>query len=78
VNAQDPAVLAEGGLDIVDLVPFLGGGNEILSPIFDPFDRPVKLDGQPGDKHLFRVKHQDLGSEPAADEGGDDPNPIFR
>ena len=49
-------------------------GQKVFTPIFDPFNRPVQLHGQPRYEHFFRVKHQYLGAKTAANKGGDNPH----
>ena len=77
-NAEDPSRLVEGDLRIVDLLPLLVGGHEVLAPVFDPLHRtPEPLRGQ-RHQDLLGIKHHHLGPESAAHVGGDDPDVGLR
>ncbi len=71
------AVARQGDLRVVDLSALLGGGDEVLRAVLDPLDRPLELEGDPGDEHLFRIEHHDLGAEAAADERGHQPHLVL-
>ena len=58
-------------------VAAVGGGLEVLGAGREPAHRPAELQRQPGDQHLLGVEVR-LGAEPAADLGGDGPEPLLR
>ncbi len=73
-HPQDAPVAGDCDLGVVDLTSFLGGGEEVLAPVFDPLDRPVQLDRPPGDKNFLGQEHHDLGAKGAAYERCDHSN----
>ncbi len=77
-NTEDSSFLREGDFGVVNLAAFLSRGVEILRPVLDPLDGSLQLYGQPGDEHLLRVEHHDLGSKAAADERRDHAHLMFR
>ena len=77
LDAENAAVAAERDFGVVDLAAFMGGGEEMLQPVLDPFDRPVQLHRRPGQQHFLGVEHHDLRPETAADEGRDDADLAF-
>ena len=56
----------------MNLAALVGGRDEVLKPVFDPFHRTVEPHRDPGQCDLFRVEHHDLGAETATDKGRDD------
>ena len=71
LDPENAAVAAERDLGIVDLAALMGGGEEVLPAVLDPFHRPVELHRRPRQHHLFRIEHHDLRAEAAADERRD-------
>jgi hypothetical protein len=57
--------------DVPILVALLGGGEEMLAAVLDPFHRPAKHHGRDRHHDFFRIKRR-LGAEAAADAGRDD------
>jgi hypothetical protein len=43
LDPENAAVVIERHLGLVDLAALLGGGEEVLAPVLDPFDRPAEL-----------------------------------
>ena len=74
LDAEDAAVGGERHLGVVDLAALMGGGEEMLEPVLDPFDRPVELHRHPRQQHLLGIEHHDLRAEAAADERRDHPH----
>ena len=75
LDSEDLSVSGEGDLGVVDLTAFMGGRDEVLFPIFDPFDRPLEGDRGPGNQHLFGVEHHDFGPETTTDKRRDHAHP---
>jgi len=75
-DAEDTPVVIDRDFGIPVLIALHGGGDEMLAPVLDPFDRPVQHDGGQGYCYILGIDHQ-LGAEAAADIGGDDANLIF-
>ena len=67
-HAEQAAVIVEGDLQIPILVALLHGGEKMLAPVLDPFDRPPQQQARRRQRHLFRIHHE-LGAEAAADVG---------
>ena len=67
-HAEQPSRIVERDLEVPVLVALLHGGEEMLAPVLDPFDRPVQPQCGRGQHHLLRVHHE-LGAEAAADVG---------
>ncbi len=63
-------------LEVPDLVALLGGGQKVLAPVLDPFDRTADLHGGERDRELLGVD-AGLGPEPAADLRGDHADPAL-
>ena len=59
------------------MVSAMGVGHEGFAAVRRPFDRSAELLRGPGDDGLFGIVIN-LGAEPAADVGGDDPNLVLR
>jgi len=71
LDAQNAPVIGDRHFRVVNLSPLMGGGEEMLQPVLDPFDRPVQPHRHPRQQHLLGVEHHDLGTEAAADERRD-------
>ena len=67
-HAEQAAVVVEGDLEVPILVALLDGGEKMLAPVLDPFDRPPQQQARGGERHLLRIHHE-LGAEAAADVG---------
>ena len=48
LDAEDAAVDVERDLGVVGLAALMRGGEEMLKPVFDPFDRAVELSAAHG------------------------------
>ena len=68
--------MVEGDLEIPMLVALLDGGEKMLAPVLDPFDRPAQEEACASERHLLRIHHE-LGAEAAADVRRHDPQLIF-
>ena len=67
---EDAALLADGGFDLGDAVGTGAGGEEMLEPVLDPFDRPAgDARGQRGQHDVG--KDRELDAEAAAAVGRD-------
>ena len=74
LDSEDLPVLRKGDLGVVDLSALLRRREKMLPPVFDPLDGTIELYRRPGNQDLFRVVHQQLGAEAAADKRGDHPH----
>ena len=70
-QADDDAVVVVPDLELVDLLPAVGGGEEMLPPILDPLDRTAQPPGEQCDEDLLGVDLE-LRPESATDVGCDD------
>ena len=75
-QGQDPAVAVERHLHVVDLVPGVGGADEVFPAVLDPLNRPAQFEGQVGHQNFLGVHHH-LGSEPAAHVGRHHPKGLL-
>ena len=66
----------DGHLDIPILIAFLGRGDEVLQPIFDPLHRASDDHRTDGDTHILGIENQ-LGSKPTAYIGCHDAHGVF-
>ena len=67
-HAPDCGIGIDCNFDVPELVPLLGGAEEVLVTVLYPFHRSLQERRAQRDHHLFRVAHQ-LRPEPAADLG---------
>ena len=74
LDAENLAVTGQRDFGIVGLAALLRGGEEMLEPVLDPFDRPVEFFAGPGKHDFLRIEQHDLRAEAAADERRDDPH----
>ena len=58
-------------LHVPVLVALLLGGEEVLAPVLDPFDRPAQRQRRRGERAVFGIEAA-LRAEAAADVGRDD------
>jgi hypothetical protein len=65
-HREQSAAIVEGNLEVPILVALLHGGEKVLAPVLDPFDRPLQQQARRRERHLFRIHHE-LGAEAAAD-----------
>ncbi len=77
LDAEDAAVARKRNLGVMDLAALLGGGEKMLEPVLDPFDRAIQPHRDPGQRDLFRIEHHDFRPEAAADKGRDDAHLPF-
>ena len=75
-HAEQAAVSVEGDFEVPVLVALLDGGEEMLAPVLDPFDRPAQHQAGGGKRHLLRIHHE-LGAEAAADIGRHDADLVL-
>src|SRR5699024_6795165 len=57
-NSQDVALIISSDLGIPVLIALLCGGNKMLTPIFNPFNKPAKQSCRQANDGFFLVKHQ--------------------
>jgi hypothetical protein len=69
------AVHAELGLD--DLVPRVGGRQQVLPPVTDPLDRPAQATGHDAGRDFLGIERR-FGAEAAAHVGRDHADPVLR
>ena len=69
-HAEQAPVAVERDLEIPILVALLHGGEKMLAPVLDPFDRPPQEEARGRQRHLLGI-HDELGAEAAADIGRD-------
>jgi hypothetical protein len=77
LDADDAAAAVERDLGIVNLAALMGGGEEVLAAVLDPFDRASERHRRPRQQHLLRIEQHDLGAEAAAHERRDHPHLAF-
>jgi hypothetical protein len=70
VDPEDRPIGGHRELGIVDLLAFLGRGEEAFVTVLDPLHGPPELKRNPGQDDLLPVEH-DLRPEAATDERGD-------
>ena len=70
-QAKDFAAIVERDLDVPVLVALLMGGDEILAPVLDPFDRPAELEGGRRERAVFGIEGA-FRTEATADIGRHD------
>ncbi len=75
-NAADFAAGVERHLHVPDLVALLGGGDEVLAAVLDPFHRPAQEQRGERNHRLLLVEHE-LRSEAAADIRRHDPHAVL-
>jgi hypothetical protein len=75
-EAQELAVAGQRHLGIGDVIPPVSVGLERLAAARRPADGPLDLPGRPGADRLLVVE-EDLGAEPAAHVGGNDPHLVL-
>ena len=75
-HRQQRAVIAIGGVEVLDFAPPVDGGSKLLLPVGNPLHRAVKADGQRGGDDGFGIG-VDLGAETAAHIAGKHPHPAF-
>ena len=75
-HAEQPPLVVEGDLEVPILVALLDGGEEMLAPVLDPFDRAAQAQRRHRQHHLLRIHHE-LGAEAAADVGRDHPHLVL-
>ena len=73
-KCKQPAVVVEGGLDIVDLVARMAGGHEMLVPVLDPADRPLHRARKERDEQFLGIDVA-FDAKTAADVERDAANP---
>ena len=78
VHSQDVRLRVDGDPRGMELAALLVGRNEVLAPIFGPFDGLSQLDRRPRHEHLFGEEQHDLGAEAAAHVRRDDLDLEFR
>ena len=66
VDAENAAVFVDRRLDLVALLARVIGGDQMLAPVLDPFDRPLERQRRGADQHVFRI-HLAADAEAAAD-----------
>ena len=76
-QAEDRAVVPQGDLQLVDLLPGVGDGQEVLVAVLDPLHRPADPAGGEGHQEVLGVE-VGLDPEAAADVGRDDPDRARR
>ncbi len=76
-HAQNPARAVHRDLNVVNLLPLLVGGHEVLAPVLDPLDRPAQPHRGQRHQDLLGVEHHDLGPKPAAYVRRDHPHVVL-
>ncbi len=76
-HAEDLRVAVDRDLHVPILVALLLGGEEILAPVLDPFDRPLQRERRGGKRAVFGIEAA-LRAEAAADVGRDDAQLMIR
>ena len=71
LDAEDAAVGRQRDFGIVGLAALMRGGEEMLEPVLDPFDRAIEFSRRPRDHHLLGIEQHDLRAEAAADKRRD-------
>ena len=71
VQPQQPPVVVEADLDVLDLAALMGGRDEVLATVLGELDGPAERLGGQRDQQLFRPWVVDLDAEAAADVGRD-------
>ncbi len=66
VDGEDHAGFIHGRADFVQLLARMIGCDQMLTAVFDPFDRAIELFGGHADQNVFRIKFA-ADAEPAAD-----------
>ncbi len=56
LDREQSTIGGRRGADMVDLVARLVGGDQVLAPVFDPFDRPPQSQCRERRQHVFRIK----------------------
>ena len=71
VEAEQPAVVVEADLDVVDLAALVGRGDEVLAPVLGELHGAAERAGRQRHQHLLGPRVVDLHAEAAADVGRD-------
>ena len=66
VDAEDAALCIDGGAHAMLLLARMVGGDQMLAPILDPFDRAAEFQRGGADQNIFRIEFA-ANAEAAAD-----------
>ena len=55
LDSEDAALRIDGGADVVALFARMIGGDQMLAPVLDPFDRSPKRQGRRADENIFGI-----------------------
>ena len=75
-HPQDGPITVGGNLQAADVLPGVVRRDQVLHPVFHPFDGAAQLQGCEGDKKVFRVKLA-ANSKASANVGFDEVDAVF-